>query len=257
MPASRITGTLACSTISRRLYGLRMPIPLPIGDPSGITTAQPASSSRRARIGSSFVYGSTTKPSFTSSSAASSSSVGSGSSVRSSPITSSFTQSVSKASRASCAVVIASRAVKQPAVFGRSEQPASESTSTIEPRALGSTRLRASVARSAPDARTASAITSRLWKPPVPMMRREPKSRPAMVKASATLHRLHDLDALAFLERHVVPAPARNHLAVERNGHPTALAGGARRGHGLAHGGAVAEVASLAVEDHLHANAFV
>src|SRR4051812_33608193 len=254
MPASRITGTPAASTIRRRLYGLRIPMPLPIGDPSGITAAQPASSSRRARIGSSFVYGSTTKPSFTSSSAASSSSVGSGSSVRSSPITSSFTQSVSKASRASCAVVIASRAVKQPAVFGRSEQPASARTSTIEPRALGSTRLRASVARSAPDARTASPITSRLWKPPVPMIRRERNARPAIVRPlpSATLHRLYDLDAGPFLQRHLVPAPARHHLAVERDSDAAALARGTAGGHGLAHGRAIAEVAPLAVEDDLH-----
>ena len=48
-------------------------MPEPIGEPSGITAAQPTSSSRRARIGSSFVYGSTVKPSSTSSSAASSS----------------------------------------------------------------------------------------------------------------------------------------------------------------------------------------
>src|SRR5438552_1262583 len=47
IPASTITGTSARSTISRRLYGLRMPMPLPIGDPSGITAAQPASSRRR------------------------------------------------------------------------------------------------------------------------------------------------------------------------------------------------------------------
>ena len=32
-------------------------MPLPIGEPSGMTATQPASSSRRARIGSSFVYG--------------------------------------------------------------------------------------------------------------------------------------------------------------------------------------------------------
>ena len=32
-------------------------MPEPIGEPSGITAAQPTSSSRRARIGSSFVYG--------------------------------------------------------------------------------------------------------------------------------------------------------------------------------------------------------
>ncbi len=41
------------------LCGLRMPSPLPIGEPSGITAAQPTSASRRAMIGSSLVYGST------------------------------------------------------------------------------------------------------------------------------------------------------------------------------------------------------
>ena len=92
------------SRISEMLCGLRMPRPLPIGEPSGITAAQPASASRRAVIGSSLVYGSTVKPSATSCSAASSSSTGSGSRVRSSPITSSLTQSVSNASRASWAV---------------------------------------------------------------------------------------------------------------------------------------------------------
>ena len=97
--------------MSRRLYGFSRPMPEPIGEPSGITAAQPTSSSRRARIGSSFVYGSTVKPSSTSSSAASSSAGASGSSVRSSPMTSSLTQSVPNASRASFAVSTASRAV--------------------------------------------------------------------------------------------------------------------------------------------------
>ena len=55
MPASRITGTSACSTIRRRLYGFRMPWPLPMGEPSGMTAAQPTSSRRRARTGSSVV----------------------------------------------------------------------------------------------------------------------------------------------------------------------------------------------------------
>src|SRR4051812_33254089 len=134
-------------------------------------------------------------------------------------------------------------------------QPADASTSTIEPRALGSTRLRASVARSAPDARTASPITSRLWKPPVPMISRERNSRPAIERPlpSATLHRLHYLDALALLERHLVPAPARHDLAVERDSHAAALARGAAGGHGLADGRAVAEVAPLAVQDDPHA----
>src|SRR4051795_7422224 len=105
-------------------------------------------------------------------------------------------------------------------------QPADASTSTIEPRAAGSTRRSASVARSAPDARTASPITSRLRKPPVPMIRRERNSRPAIVNlpGSATLHRLHHLDALAFLERHIVPAPARHHLAIKSYSYAAALA---------------------------------
>ena len=54
-PASRITGTPEASTMSVRLYGLRIPMPEPMGEPSGMTAAQPTSSSRRARIGSSFV----------------------------------------------------------------------------------------------------------------------------------------------------------------------------------------------------------
>ena len=53
IPASSTTGTSASSTISRMLYGLAMPIPLPIGEPSGITAAQPALACRRAITGSS------------------------------------------------------------------------------------------------------------------------------------------------------------------------------------------------------------
>ena len=64
-----------CARGSRRCCrGCRIPMPLPIGEPSGMIAAQPTSSSRRARIGSSVVYGSTTKPSSTSRSAAASSS---------------------------------------------------------------------------------------------------------------------------------------------------------------------------------------
>ena len=37
------------------LFGLRMPWPLPIGLPAGITLAAPAAFSRRAMIGSSLV----------------------------------------------------------------------------------------------------------------------------------------------------------------------------------------------------------
>ena len=94
IPASRITGTPARSTIIAMLCGFLMPSPEPIGAPSGITAAHPASSRRSASTGSSFVYGSTVNPSATSSCAASSSSTGSGSSVMSSATTSSLTQSV-------------------------------------------------------------------------------------------------------------------------------------------------------------------
>ena len=111
MPASSTTGTLARSTMICTLYGLRIPIPDPIGEPSGITATHPTSSRRRARIGSSFVYGNTVNPSSTSVWAASSSSTESGNSVRSSPITSSLIHSVSNASRARRAVRTASRAV--------------------------------------------------------------------------------------------------------------------------------------------------
>jgi hypothetical protein len=45
-PASTITGTFTRSTIMRMFTGLRMPRPLPIGPPSGMTHAAPASSSR-------------------------------------------------------------------------------------------------------------------------------------------------------------------------------------------------------------------
>ena len=123
MPASRITGTPAAAVIISMLCGLAMPSPVPIGEPSGITAAQPTSSRRRASTGSSVVYGSTTKSSSTSCSAARTNSTASGSRVRSSAITSSFTQLVPSASRASWAVSTASAAPRQPAVFGSIEIP--------------------------------------------------------------------------------------------------------------------------------------
>src|SRR5699024_3057236 len=124
IPASTMTGTSACSTISSRLWGFRMPSPEPIGAAKGITAAQPTCSRRRANTGSSLVYGSTVNPSSTRSSAASRSSTGSGSSVCSSAITSSLTQDVSSASRPRRAVRTASVAGKQPAVLGGALQRA-------------------------------------------------------------------------------------------------------------------------------------
>ena len=52
-PASTMTGTFTASRMSRMLCGLRMPRPEPMGAASGITAAQPASSSLRAVMGSS------------------------------------------------------------------------------------------------------------------------------------------------------------------------------------------------------------
>jgi hypothetical protein len=54
-PASTSTGTVAASMMMRRLYGLRSPSPDPMGAPSGMMAAQPASSSRLAVTGSSLV----------------------------------------------------------------------------------------------------------------------------------------------------------------------------------------------------------
>ena len=63
------------------------------------------------------------KPSSTNCSAALTNSMASGSRVRSSAMTSSFTQSVPSASRASCAVSTASAAPRQPAVLGSGVMP--------------------------------------------------------------------------------------------------------------------------------------
>ncbi len=71
-----------------------------MGAPSGITAAAPASSSFLAITGSSFVYGSTVKPSRARVRVASSSPIASGNSVRESPMTSSLTSVPRPASRA-------------------------------------------------------------------------------------------------------------------------------------------------------------
>ena len=53
MPASRMTGTSTISRSSAMACGLRMPRPLPIGAPNGMTAAHPTSASRRPTTGSS------------------------------------------------------------------------------------------------------------------------------------------------------------------------------------------------------------
>ena len=54
-PASTMTGTPSLRLIVRMPYGLSRPSPLPIGEASGITAAQPASSRRSAVTRSSLV----------------------------------------------------------------------------------------------------------------------------------------------------------------------------------------------------------
>ena len=46
-PASTSTGTVAWSRIRRRFHGLRMPMPEPISEASGMTATQPMSASMR------------------------------------------------------------------------------------------------------------------------------------------------------------------------------------------------------------------
>ena len=55
MPASTTTGTRLFSMIRAMLAALRIPWPEPIGEPRGITVAQPASSRCLARIGSALI----------------------------------------------------------------------------------------------------------------------------------------------------------------------------------------------------------
>ncbi|COV35679.1 Uncharacterised protein [Mycobacterium tuberculosis] len=167
---------------------------MPIGEPSGITAAQPVSSSRRASTGSSVVYGRTTNPSSTNCSAARTNSTASGHRVRSSAITSSLTQLVFSASRANCAVRTASAALRHPAVLGSGVMPSRLSRSSRPVPPSASTRRIATVVSSVPEAIRACSSTARLVAPPVPMMSREAKLRSPITNLdSATLHRRHHL----------------------------------------------------------------
>src|SRR5699024_8635965 len=62
-PASRRIGTDAREQSSSILCGFKIPSPVPIGEPNGITAETPTSSKREATTGSSEVYASTVKPS--------------------------------------------------------------------------------------------------------------------------------------------------------------------------------------------------
>src|SRR5437660_2233539 len=150
IPASMIRGTAGkCARSAARPKRLFKPRPEPMGDPHGISTRQPAESSRSATTRSSVVYGNTSKPSAHRRRAASASPNGSGCRVSSSPITSSLIHVVANTSRAMCAVVTASFTEWQPAVLG--------STRTLRPRMIDQNP---SPRRSPPDSRRSATVTT-------------------------------------------------------------------------------------------------
>ena len=154
--------------------------------------------------------------------------------------------------------MIASRAVKQPAVFGSSSTPQSSITSTSEPRAPASMRRSATVTIAVPLTRIASASVSSRVKPPVPRISRDGSSRPAIVSAcaepvvalpfppiaSASLHRGQRLDARAGRHGAGVPLGARDDLAVDRHGDAARARLDAELGEQLADGPPVAASSS-------------
>ena len=117
----------------------------------------------------------------------------------------------------------ASRAVKQPAVFGSTKQPQSSSTSRIDPRADGSTRRSATVAISAPDARTASRIDVEAAEAAgaddqaraEACGRRSPSARIALILPEPPAGPRRGRSATSACAR---PGAARNHLAVDGRG---------------------------------------
>src|SRR5262245_41198821 len=231
MPASSTTGTGARAQMSSMRCGLQMPSPEPIGAPSGLTAAAPASASLRQTTGSSVQYGSTMKPFETSVSVARTSSSVSGYSSSRSPITSSLIQLVSSASRASSAVSTASFAVWQPAVLGKKLMCFGMRSTRLSSSPARLMRRMEAVTISVALAAMASSMSLRLGYPAVPRKRREPNSRPAMIKgsdisnsSSAALTGAYDFDAVAGAKPRLRPRRARNDGAVDCNRDP-ALAG--------------------------------
>ena len=153
--------------------------------------------------------------------------------------------------------MIASRAVKQPAVLGSTSTPAASSTSRIEPAGGGvepAQRDRAQLRASTPA--SASASSSWLAKPPVPRISRELNSRPAIASTIAHLISLPGPRPRPRLERPVAqlrvgPRAPANDLAVDRDGHPAALRRARQELDHVGDGGARRQLALLAVDDHL------
>src|SRR5258708_5456400 len=119
-------------------------------------------------------------------------------------MTSTLIQLVSKASRANSAVSTASRAVSQPAVFGRKRRPFNRLT-VSDARRSSEIRRIDMVTTSAPLASTASTRMRWFGYPAVPRKRREPSVTPAMQNGSdefisASLHGADDFDTIAILQ---------------------------------------------------------
>src|SRR5450631_544011 len=189
-------------------------------------------------------------------SAATRSSAPSGSSVSSSAITSSLIQLVSKASRASRAVVTASWAVKQPAVLGRIRRPDRPTTSRNELAPDGSRRRSAMVTISVPDASSARSRMSRLGAPPVPMINRDLKRSPAMIRKSSTsttLDRVEDLEPVPGEQRRIRPAGAKYHVAIARHRDPPLLGRELHLTEQVGQAQSLGHFSAFAVDDDDHA----
>src|SRR6267378_3510850 len=177
-------------------------------------------------------------------------------------MTSSLTQSVPSASRASRAVSTASAAPRQPAVFGNGVMPSRFSRSSTPVPPSASTRRIATVVSSVPDAMSASSSTARFAAPPVPMISREPNSRPAMVSLespvatrqpsemlSATLHRRHHFHPRAVGQRGLPFRPGQ-HRPVDRDRDPLL-----RKAEVLQQrrdGGVLVDLDGFVVDGHFH-----
>src|SRR5690242_9781827 len=176
-------------------------------------------------------------------------------------MTSSFTHWVPSASRANCAVSTASAAPRQPAVLGNGVMPRRVSRSSTPVPLSASTRRIATVVNSVPDATSASSSTARFEAPPVPMISREPNSRPAIVSLltdeplarratdSATLHRRHHFHARAVGQRGF-PFRSGQHRPVDRD--RDALLRKAEAFHQRRDGRLVVDLHGFVVDSHLH-----
>src|SRR5690242_4475629 len=189
-------------------------------------------------------------------------------------MTSSFTHWVPSASRANCAVSTASAAPRQPAVLGNGVMPRRVSRSSTPVPLSASTRRIATVVSSVPDAISASSSTARFEAPPVPMISREPNSRPAIVSfespvatllpaeiespvatllpaeiESATLHRRNHFHPRAVGQRGL-PFRTRQHRPVDR--HRDALLRKAEALKQYRDGRLVVDLDGLVVDGHFH-----